>query len=144
MGGRSKSKSSSNTQQQTNATMNSLSNQASKFSDAAKGYGNLQTAMMGQIFPAFGEMVGGAMKSFGENPMANFMGAALGMPIQMETPDFVQSFVDKYKPQEPATPVEQAPQPYNVNDDMRMRMGMGGPYGQYNINRPGLFGGVRR
>ena len=146
MGGKSKSSSNSNTSATTNATMNNLSKGASKFGDAAKGYGNLQTALVGQMFPAFGEMVKGGMQSFGENPMANFMGAALGMPIQMETPGFIDDFINKYRPEQPAAQQPQQPQVYNVNDDMRARMGMGGsPYGQYNQQNPyGYAGGVNR
>ena len=145
MGGRSKSSSGANTQQQTNSTMSSLSRQAGKLGEAAQGYGNLQTALVGQMFPAFGEMVKGGMESLGQNPMANIMGAALGMPIQMETPEFAQNFIDKYRPEEPTAAPQQ--QPYNVNDDMRARMGMGTPYGQYGQYGPqrnSMFGGAGR
>ena len=148
MGGKSKSKSSVNTQQQANSTMSNLSQGASKFSDAAKGYGNLQTAMVGQMFPAFGELIKGGMESMQGNPMGQVMGAALGLPIQMETPGFIDDFISKYRPEEPAA-APQAPQqqPYNVNDDMRARMGMGSPYGAYGpYGQPNMYnvGGVRR
>ena len=145
MGGKSKSKSSVNTQQQANSTMSNLSQGASKFSDAAKGYGNLQTAMIGQMFPAFGELVKGGMESMQSNPMGKFVGAALGLPIQLETPGFIDDFISKYRP--PEEPAEQAPQVYNVNDDMRARMGMGSPYGAYGpYGQPNMYnvGGVRR
>jgi hypothetical protein len=147
MGGRSKSNSSVNTQQQTNSTMNSLSQGASKLGDAAKGYGNLQTAMVGQMFPAFGELIKGGMESMQSNPMGQFMGAALGLPIQMETPGFIDDFISKYRPPEQPVASPQQQQPYNVNDDMRARMGNGspygqyGPYGQYNPQRTSMFGG---
>jgi hypothetical protein len=158
MGGKSKSKSNVNTQSQTNSTMNNLSKGASKLGDAAKGYGNLQTAMIGQMFPAFGELVKGGMESMQGNPMGKFMGAALGMPIQMETPGFIDDFINKYRPPEEPVASPQQQQPYNVNDDMRSRMGMGGPTGQYgqygqqpNQNpqamgqyNPYNFGGVNR
>jgi len=148
MGGRSKTSSNSDTSTTTSSTMNNLSKGASTLGDAAKGYGNLQTALVGQMFPAFGELVKGGMQSFGERPMANFMGAALGMPIQMETPGFIDDFISKYRPEQPAAQQPQQPQQpqYNVNDDMRARMGMGGsPYGQYNQQNPyGYAGGVNR
>ena len=163
MGGRSNKSSGSSTGETTTSTMDGLAGKASKFGDAAKGYGNLQTAMMGQMFPAFGELVKGGMESMQGNTMGKFMGAALGLPIQMETPGFIDDFISKYRP--PEQPAEQQPQPYNVNDDMRARMGMGsptgpyGPYGQqpnmgigqppqvmgqYNQNDPYNIGGVRR
>ena len=133
MGGKSK-KSSGGTSATTSSTMDGLSKKASTFGDAAKGYGNLQTAMVGQMFPAFGELVKGGMESMQNNPMGKFMGAALGLPIQMETPGFIDDFISKYRP--PETPAEQPPQPYNVNDDMRARMGMGGPTGPYGGQQP--------
>ena len=130
MGGKSKSSGGgSSTSATTSSTMNNLSKGASKFGDAAKGYGNLQTAMIGQMFPAFGELVKGGMESMQSNPMGKFVGAALGLPIQLETPGFIDDFISKYRP--PEEPAEQAPQVYNVNDDMRARMGMGGPTGPY-------------
>ena len=146
MGGRSSSGGGGSTEQKTNSTMSSLSKKAGSLGEAAQGYGNLQTAMLGSIFPAFGEVVKGGMESFGQNPVANMMGAAFGLPIQMQTPEFAQNFIDKYSPQEPAqAPAQQAPQPYDVNDDMRARMGMGTPYGQYGQYGPqrnSMFGGV--
>ena len=151
MGGRSKSSSNTNPKPvDTGAVVDKgASQQERSFGGAQQGYGNLQTAMIGQIFPAFGEMVGGAMKSFGQHPMGNIMGAAFGLPIQMETPEFAQKFIDKYRPQEPAAPAQQAPQQpaYNINDDMRARMGMVTPYGQYGQYGPqrnSMFGGVGR
>ena len=132
MGGKSKSRSSSSNQVNTGALTQQGANQQARQMNSAVGHQQgLQNSQMSQVMPAFGQMIGGAMESFGSNPMMNMIGAAFGMPVQMQTPDFIQDFIDKYSPQEPATPVEQAPHPYNINDDMRMRMGMGGPYQPY-------------
>lgn len=134
MGGRSSGNSGGGTPKpaDTGALVQRGANQQAQQMNSAVGHQQgLQNSQMSQVMPAFGQMIGGAMESFGQHPMMNVMGAALGLPIQVQTPDFVQDFINKYKPQEPATPVEQAPQTYNVNDDMRARMGFGSPYGQY-------------
>lgn len=150
MGGRSKSKSRSSSNNTVNTgalTQQGATQQAQQMGGAAQHQQNLQNSQLSHVMPAFGEMVRGAMGSFADNPMASFMGAALGMPIQMQTPGFIDEFVNKYRPQEPETPVEQAPQPYNVNDDMRARMGIGSPYGTYGpYGQPNVYnvGGVRR
>ena len=106
-------------------------------------YNNLLGGQLGVIGDALGGMVNHGMQLMENNPgKANFIRAIGGMPIQMDTPDFMQSFIDKQRPKEPA-----APAPYNVNDDMRARMGMGTPYGQYsqygqyNPHRTSMFGG---
>ena len=134
MGGRSKSKSSTSSQSGANTSQlqaKGAAQQNSMMNGARNQYDSLSSSMLGSVFPAFGEMLQGGIGQMNSNPMGQFMGAALGLPIQMETPDFMQSFIDKYRPQEQAAqaPAEQAP--YNVNDDMRARMGMGQPYGQY-------------
>lgn len=149
MGGRSKSRSSSNNTVNTGAlAQQGATQQAQQMGGAAQHQQNLQNSQLSHVMPAFGEMVKGAMGSFADNPVANFMGAALGMPIQMQTPEFLEEFINKYRPQEPAA-APQAPQqqPYNVNDDMRARMGMGSPYGAYGpYGQPNVYnvGGVRR
>lgn len=148
MGGRSKSKSKSSSNNTVNTgalTQQGAAQQAQQMDGAAQHQQNLQNSQMSHVMPAFGEMVKGAMGSFADNPMASFMGAALGMPIQMETPGFMEEFINKYRPEEPAAAPQQ--QPYNVNDDMRARMGMGSPYGATGpYGQPSMYnvGGVRR
>ena len=138
MGGRSSSNSGS-TQQATQNSMNNLRGQATTNDEAMKLQGNLQTTMLNSMFPAFGEMVKGGFDMMNSNPGMKLFGHAMGLPIQMETPDFMQSFIDKYRPEEPVQPAQ--PEPYDINDDMRRRMGMGTPYGQYSPQRTSMFGG---
>jgi hypothetical protein len=129
MGGRSRKSSSSNSNTVNTAGLQQkgASQQAANMSSAFGMQKALEQSQLGQIMPAFAEMVGGAMGSFRDNPSANFMGALLGMPIQMDTPDFVNSFINKYKAPEPQTQEQQfgalptgAPK-FNVNDYMRNR-----------------------
>ena len=142
MGGRSKKKSSSNTQQQTAQTMSQLADGKTSNEELMGDQQAMQASMLGTMFPAFGAMVQDGMRSFSQNPMAPFIGAAMGQPIEVQTPEFLSAFIDKYKAdQEPVapTPVEQAP--FDINQDMQQRFGMGySPYGtNYNA---GLFRGL--
>ena len=107
-------------------------------------YNDLLGGQLGVIGDAFGGMLQQGMQWMDDNPgKANFMKAVGGMPIQLDRPDFMQEFIKKYGTQEPAS--LEAPTPYNVNDDMRARLGMGSPmgqYGQYGVpTRAGMFGG---
>lgn len=144
MGGKSKKNSSSNTQQQTTQTMNGLAAGKTSNEELMDTRQAMQASMLGTMFPAFGAMVQDGMKSFSQNPMAPFVGAAMGQPIAVQTPEFLSEFINKYKAeQEPVapTPVEQAP--FDINQDMQQRFGMGySPYG--NNYNAGLFRGVRR
>ena len=126
MGGKSKS-SSSNTSGMTSSTMGNLAKGRVSNEKVAGMQQGMADRQMGSMLPVFSEMVQNGQSMFGSNPMMKFMGGMMGMPIQMQTPDFLSGFIDKYRPQEPQQP--QQPQPYNVNDDMRRRMGMGSPYG---------------
>ena len=100
-------------------------------------YNNMLGSQLGVIGDTFSNMVDQGMQFMEDNPgKANFIRAIGGLPIQLDTPDFMQTFIDKYQPKEPA-----APAPYDVNDDMRARMGMGTPYGQYSPQRTSMFGG---
>lgn len=148
MGGKSKSKSSSssNSGYNTDTLQSQGASQQANQMNSAFGFNKmLQDSQLGQIMPAFGEMVKGGTDMMNGNVAQQFMGSMMGLPIQMETPDFISSFVDKYKPQEPAQPTA-APQgpAYNINDDMRNRMGAPSPYGQYGPyghQRTSMFGG---
>lgn len=109
-------------------------------------YDKMLGGQLGTIGNALGGLVDKGMQFMEDNPgKANFIRAIGGMPIQLDTPDSIQGFIDKYRPKEPPAPA--APAPYNVNDDMRARMGMGTPYdqysqyGQYNPQRTSMFGG---
>lgn len=145
MGGKSKSKSKSQSNTvNTGALVNQgAQQQANNMNGAVQHQADLRDSQLGTIFPAFGEMVQGGMGLFGSNPIANLVGGMMGMPINLETPDFAQAFIDKYKkPEEQAQlPDEQMPQVYNVNDDMRQRLMGVKPYGQ---SRYGIIGGVRK
>ena len=144
MGGRSKS-SSSNTSGATQSTMNGLAKGAVSNEKVAGMQQGMADRQMGSMLPVFSEMVQSGQSMFGSNPMMKFMGGMMGLPIQIQTPDFLSEFINKYNPPEPQQPEQpQQPQPYNVNDDMRRRMGMGSPYGagQYSVpSRTSMFGG---
>jgi len=143
MGGKSKS-SSPNTSGATQSTMNGLAKGAVSNEKVAGMQQGMADRQMGSMLPVFSEMVQSGQSLFGSNPMMNFMGAMFGQPIQTQTPDFLSEFIQKYNPPEPQQPQPQQPQPYNVNDDMRRRMGMGSPYGagQYGIpNMTSIRGG---
>ena len=112
MGGKSKSKSNSQSNTvNTGALVNQgAQQQANNMNGAVQHQANLRDSQLGAIFPAFGEMVQGGMGTFGSNPIASLVGGMMGMPIQMETPDFAQAFIDKYRKPQEQMPVEQAPQ----------------------------------
>ena len=126
MGGKSKSRSSSSNKVNTGALTQQGANQQARQMNSAVGHQQgLQNSQMSHVMPAFGQMIGGAMESFGSNPMMNMIGAAFGMPVQMQTPDFIQTFIDKYKPQEPVEPVAQPQQPQVSNPNRGMFGGRG-------------------
>lgn len=107
MGSRSRSKGNS-TAQSTSNTMAGLANGKTSNSEMMGLHQDMQRGLLGNIFPAFGAMVQDGMKSFGDNPMANVMGAILGMPIKTQAPDFLTSFIEKYKtPEPPVQPTQQ-------------------------------------
>lgn len=126
MGSKKKSRS-SNTSQSTSNTMAGLAKNKVSNEEMMGLQGNLQANLLNTMLPGFGAMVKDGMQSFGSNPMANVMGAMFGQPMQMQTPDFLSAFIDKYKPVEEEEPTQQqqfgamptgAPQ-FNVNDYMR-------------------------
>ena len=78
MGGRSKKKSSSNTQQQTAQTMSQLADGKTSNEELMGDQQAMQASMLGTMFPAFGAMVQDGMRSFSQNPMAPFIGACYG------------------------------------------------------------------
>ena len=116
MGGKSKSKS-KNTSQQTSQTMNNLSKGKTSNREMMNLQGNLQTSLLNAMFPAFGAMVKDGMSSFADNPMAPYMGAALGMPMKVQTPQFMTEFFDKYQAEQEPQVAPQQPQvsQYGVN-----------------------------
>ena len=141
MGGRSRS-SSSNTSGATKSTMANLAKGKVSNEVVAGMQQDLANKQMGSMLPIFADLVKNGQSLFGSNPMMNFMGAMFGQPIKLDTPDFLQGFIDKYNPPEqPVAPPAPQQQPYNINDDMRARMGMGSPYGQYGPQRTSMFGG---
>lgn len=106
MGGKSKSKSSSSsTSSSTNNTFNQMAGNAQSNSTVAGLQDNLQNNMMGDLLGGFGAMVQDGMQSFGDNPMMNLMGGMMGMPVEVQTPDFLNDFIEKYQNREPSQPV---------------------------------------
>ena len=71
---------------------------------------NLADKQMGSMLPIFAELVQNGQGMFGSNPVMNMLGGMLGMPVQMQTPDFLQDFIAKYNPPEPEQP-QQPQQP---------------------------------
>ena len=128
MGGRSKSSSSS--------TSGSTANSGQMMKEAGKAQQNLQGALLQTAFPAFGEMLKGGMESMNSNPAMKLFGSAMGLPIQMETPEFMQGFIDKYRPQP-----EQPPQQFNINDHMRQQMNPNQNANPYGVNPNMNYGG---
>jgi len=96
MGGRSKS-SSSNTSGQTQSTMNGLSRGGVSNGTVAGLQQDLKNSQMSDVVGGFGAMLQDAKSMFGQNPMMNLMGGMLGMPVQMETPDAMTDFINKYR-----------------------------------------------
>ena len=134
MGGRSGS-SSGSTQQATQDSMDNLRGQATTNDEAMKLQGNLQTSVLNSMFPAFGEVVQGGLQMMNSNPGMKAFGHAMGMPIELEAPDFIQSFIDRYRPQEPVQPAQRTqPEPYDINEDMRRRMNPGQNMNPYGVN----------
>ena len=100
-------------------------------------YDNMLGGQLGTISEAMGGLVDQGMQFMEDNPgKHNFIRAIGGMPIQLDTPGFMQDFIDRYRPEEPVQP-----EPYDINEDMRIRMGMGTPYGPYSPQRTSMFGG---
>jgi hypothetical protein len=76
-----------------------------------KMYNSLLGGQLGVIGETLGGLIDNGQKMMSDNPaLANFMRAAGGQPMQFETPDFLKDLAAKAMPQEPAAPVEQAPQ----------------------------------
>jgi hypothetical protein len=107
--------------------------------EAGKAQQNLQGALLQTAFPAFGEMLKGGMDTMNSNPAMKLFGSAMGLPIQMETPDFMQGFIDKYRPQ-PEQP-QQPAQQFNINDHMRQQMNPNQNMNPYGVNPNMNYGG---
>ena len=135
MGSRSKSRS-SNTSGATSSTMANLSKNRVSNEAVAGMQQDLANSQLGSMLPIFSEIVQNGQSMFGSNPMMNMLGGMLGMPVQMQTPDFLQDFIKKYNPPEPQQPQQpQPPQmpnymggmgqtgigtvPFNINEYMR-------------------------
>ena len=135
MGSRSRS-SSSNTSGSTKSSMANLAKGAVSNEAVAGMQQDLSSKQMGSMLPIFAELVQSGQGMLGKNPMMNMLGGMFGMPVQMETPDFLQDFIKKYNPPEPQPPQQpQPPQmpnymngmgqtgigtvPFNINEYMR-------------------------
>lgn len=128
MGGRSRSSS------RTQSTQGGMTNGVHKVSngEVAGMQQDLKNSQMSDVFGGFGAMLQDAKGMFGQHPIMNLMGGMLGMPIQMETPDVMTDFINKYrKPEQSAYEQRiaelmqkngtqpQPQQPFNVNQYMR-------------------------
>ena len=93
MGGRSRSSSS------TQSTQGGMTNGAHKVSNGAVAgmQQDLKNSQMSDVVGGFGALLQDAKSMFGQNTMMNMMGGMLGMPIQLETPDAMTDFINKYK-----------------------------------------------
>jgi hypothetical protein len=135
MGSRSRS-SSSNTSGATSSTMGNLSkNRVSNEAVAGMQQG-LANSQLGSTLGVVDALVRNGHQMFGDNIGMKIMGGMFGMPIQMQTPDFLSEFINKYNPPEPQQPQQpQPPQmpnymggmgqtgigtvPFNINEYMR-------------------------
>ena len=108
MGSKSKS---SNTSGQTQSTMSGLS-RGRVSNDAVAGMQqDLQNSQMSDVAGGFGAMLQDAKSMFGQNPMMNLMGGMLGMPMQIETPDAMRDFINKYRQPEQSPQTQQQGMP---------------------------------
>ena len=119
MGGRSKS-SSSNTSGATQSTMSNLAKDRVSNDVVAGMQQDMANKQMGSMLPIFAELVKNGQGMFGSNPMMSLLGGMFGQPTQVQTPDFLREFIDKYNPPEPQQP--QQPQPTQMPNYMN---GMG-------------------
>ena len=92
MGSRSKS-SSSNTSGATSSTMNKLAGGKTSNEAVAGMQQDLANKQMGSMLPIFAKLVQSGQSMFGSNPMAPLF----GQPMQVQTPDFLSEFINKYK-----------------------------------------------
>lgn len=93
----------------------------------------MANGQMGNVASGMSEMVQAGQQMFGQNPMMNILGGMLGMPVKMQTPEFLQNFINKYNPPAPQQPTQeqqfgqmpnQMPvgpngQPFDINEHMR-------------------------
>ena len=97
----------------------------------------MANGQMGNVASGMSEMVQAGQQMFGQNPMMNILGGMMGMPVQMQTPDFLQNFIQKYQPpQQPEQPQQPTQEqqfgpmphemvtrpngrPFNINEYMR-------------------------
>ena len=126
MGGRSKSKSSSAPKVNTAQLQSQgAAQQAAQMQGAANIEQKMFSEMLGSAFPAFGELIQTGLNRMDSNPFGQLALGMMGMPIRMQTPEVMQSFINKYRPQQPVEPVVQPPQPQVQNHNRGMFGGRG-------------------
>ena len=109
MGSKSSSKSSSSSNFNTGGmgggtAVKGAAQQGSMMNGAAQHQQNLMGSILGTAMPAFGELIKGGMQQMNSNPMYQAMGAMMGMPVQMDSPQWIDDFIQKHTPTEPTGP----------------------------------------
>ena len=75
--------------------------------------------MLGSAF-SFGDLIQTGLERMDNNPFRQLAMGMMGMPIRMQTPEAMQSFINKYRPQQPVEPVVQPQQPQVQNPNRGM------------------------
>jgi hypothetical protein len=110
MGSRSRS-SSSNTSGATSSTMGKLAGGRTSNSTMMGLLEQLQGSQIGGMLPIIGALIKDGKGMMASNPMAPFF----GQPMQVQTPDFLSEFIEKYNTPEPPPPPQQPQQPPYMN-----------------------------
>ena len=76
--------------------------------------------MLGSALPAFGDLIQTGLERMDNNPFGQLAMGMMGMPIRMQTPEAMQSFINKYRQQQPVEPVVQPQQPQVQNPNRGM------------------------
>ena len=91
----------------------------------------MANGQIGNVGSGMSQMVQAGQQMLGQNPMMNILGGMMGMPVQIQAPEFMQDFINKYRPQpEPTQEQQFGPmpnqmpagpngQPFDINDHMR-------------------------
>lgn len=126
MGSKKKSNS-QNTSAASNQQMQQLMQNQPSNEELGAQQQQMANSQMGNVASGISEMVQAGQQMFGQNPMMNILGGMMGMPVKMQTPDFLQNFIQKYNPQEPQQPQQpqQQQQPPQMPNQIGGQTGIG-------------------
>ena len=121
MGGRSKSKSSSAPKvDAAKLQSQGAAQQSAQMQGAMNMEQKMFSEMLGSALPAFGDLIQTGLERMDNNPFGQLAMGMMGMPIRMQTPEAMQSFINKYRQQQPVEPVVQPQQPQVQNPNRGM------------------------